>query len=573
LRDNSFLLSTIAIESSLTSNALWNGYEFDQSTDFLTNDGAQAMIAYFRVRSSLLDYYSMEIHTSAEAGSLSLVEKYQNALVSLEQRRQFSGFGSRSGKVLSYLDILEFLTTTRHDDPPLKSIELFGAEFVNSIITRIECEDDDEMKSSFVKDLNYILGAKSRELASTSGDTMVRMDDCKKAQRDVSNFIYRRLVLQGIRGSQLKCLQSWTKLVTILVNDVGLRPVERITFVMETFQSVIPKLIDYSSSDIAFAEVLGSLSVSLLQLYQEDIKDSKGVVSNMGHDRTHALYRAALEAILTPHSTPELRSDLYIICYEYLSQYLRFGSPEIIAQNLQCVRAAGDRLIETITSDALSVDGVPRLGAVILLRVLCELSVRLDSSFILDALVRYNLLFTIVASIKRTDVAIGNRDTNSAAQLFFEINAFKGMLCALLELARTKTGANKIIQCGLFEVLQKCQFLNTDPDVGIEFDFGPHVLHGQRQPQSEARVSFYEILVPIFQLVAAVLLSMGSENQAVIEATRQFLGDHQQLIVAVLKKDVVLAGAGHIEKSSQLNDLVKLIVLLVSLCDYSPKKF
>jgi nuclear pore complex protein Nup205 len=231
-------------------------------------------------------------------------------------------------------------------------------------------------------------------------------------------------------------------------------------------------------------------------------------------------------------------------------------------------------LIETITSDALSVDGVPRLGAVILLRVLCELSVRLDSSFILDALVRYNLLFMIVASIKRTDLAISNRDTNSAAQLFFEINAFKGMLCALLELARTKTGANKIIQCGLFEVLQKCQFLNTDPDVGIEFDFGPHVLlHGQKQPQSEARVSFYEILVPIFQLVAAVLLSMGSENQAVIEATRQFLGDHQQLIVAVLKKDVVLAGAGHREKSSQLNDLVKLIVLLVSLCDYSPKKF
>ena len=101
-------------------------------------------------------------------------------------------------------------------------------------------------------------------------------------------------------------------------------------------------------------------------------------------------------------------------------------------------------------------------------------------------------------------------------------------------------------------------------DVPLVFD--------QNEPGSDG-LSYYEFLVPVFQLVTLVLISMGPSYQPGVIHGKQVLEHFKSIIVGILKRDSLLEnselpsskyGPGTSERLG-LEELMKLITLLDSL--------
>lgn len=544
LRDNDFFLNSLVLEPIIRPDALWDGRPFTKSNEFLGSKSPATLASFFKHRTALLNYFSLEIHTSAEDGSLSLLSRYLSGLANLEVSH-LEGFAGGSAIVLSYLDALEFKVGL---DIRLKvsTIDFFGVDIVRYATALME---NDTLTHS-VESLAYLFKLKGIDMVATGKLTSLEQREYVDALADVKRFFTLARAVKVIRESQLSCLSAWAKLVLILAIDTNMSPGLRSTFILETFQTIVPKLSAYSTTDAAFTSIFASIIVSLLQIYQEDMRAIGGELNlASGFDRTQSLFQTAMAAIMSPIATPDLRADLYITCSQYLKTAVELSDRDLFNANLQTLRTVGDRFIKLVCSDALSGDQGPRLVALVFLESISSVCVKGNVSFFLDSLVRYNLLLSLINSLKRCD-----QELSSNGDIIYESNVFKAILCLLLQIAQTRSGALQIVQCGFLKTLIDSQLLSVDPDVGIQTGFdGEHV-------------SLYELLVPVFQLVSTVLISMGSENSAVIGRVKQFLDKHRQLVVSVLKRDVLQSSITEVDP--KLHELVKLIVLLTTLTDY-----
>lgn len=581
-REHDFFFSLLNSEPIVSLGAFWEGKPYKDNNDFLFSDSASTLEAFLKHRAALLKCLSIEVHTAAMSGALSLISRFTDALVNMDMKKMDSFGSSSATRILSFLDVLEYEIPTMSENT-IEIVKVFGEQVVSHFFKK---DVDGEFETA-VAELKLLIRLKGLEfVASKKIESLEDPEFVTGAHYVVETFTKRR-VYERLRANQLQCLNSWAKLVLVLVNDTDMSLASRTTFLLETFQSITYKLVQYSISDVVYAENLASLLVSLFSTYQDDmaalIKGSDGngalVVQHEGsYDRTHSLFKAALSSVLTPCSTATLRSELYVIAYKYLRWVLDGSgskSTTSIRNCIQNVRTSGDRLIEIICNDAISGEGNTRLTALVLLDVLCSLSTKAGSTFLLDSLIKYNLLLLVVQSINGSDREFVSREKSNSFKQFYELMSFKCVISFLLQVARTRQGANQIIQCGLFSILKQCEFLKIDPDVGIDIPLLDNSSEQQvasasgsselnaHQP-TDTQSTFYGLVSPIFQLVTAVLLSMGSENEPVIARVRSFLQDHELLVVALLRKDFLTSEQQH----PKLSQLVKHVVLLISLTGY-----
>lgn len=639
LREKNYLLNAIQNEPIIDLNASWNGFPFEDIPEFYFTDSYKTFLSFVDQRTSLLECLSIEIHAAAINGSLSLVSRYVDALVNmnLEKSNLFGSSSSSSPatKILSFLDVLEFSIPAKDNSGDSEVISAFGEQVVKHYHRR---ESELDSKSA-IAELEYLLHLKGLEFVSSGHIGSLNDPDFVVAVTSIIQRFTRNTILGKLRNSQLACLRAWCKLLLVLVNDSDMTSGDRTNLILETFQAILHKLSAYSASDAEYATELASLLVSLYSIYLDDIqtleKNSNALLKAESADRTHTLFKAVMSSILSSVATSTLRTELYVIAYKYLQNVLQDKSltpkSHIIQSCLRTIRISGDKLVVTVTQDALNGEGATRLTAYILLEVLAHLCTKAHSEFLLETLVKYNMLLLIAKSISAADEEIVRSEdqisfnsastpaltvTNSSSMLnqkakgsarrYYELMVYKAIVSLLLQLARTKNGAQQITQCGLFEILKTCQFLRIDPDVGIDARQGvqswlgvyslayPEVSkeangatgvngkklkNGMKDPfsyntQSSAslfsssakpastllsrpfgtaaiysvsrydpQATFYDLVGPTFQLVTAVLLSLGSENKPVIARVKSFLDSHELLVVALLRKDVLARGS------------------------------
>lgn len=493
LRDKEFFLTSLKTEPIVDLRACWDDLPFQDTTEFYMTSSARSLLSFIDKRASLLECLSIELHAAAISGSLSLVSRYMEALANMNLKRSDSFGTSSATKILSFLDIIEYTIPTK-ERLNEEITSTFGEQVVAHYLRR-ESELDDE---TAIAELRYLLRLKGLEFIGTGHIKSLNDPDFITAVDSVIGSFTRNRILDKLRSSQLACLQAWSKLLLVIVNDADMAPNDRTNLLLEAFQAVLHKLKQYASNDAEYAENLASLLVSLYSIYLGDIYSMERTVTGKNlsllkknsAERTLTLFKAVITSILTPISTPQLRSELYVIAYKYLKnvlsdESLTANSP-IIRACLQSIRVSGDKLIEFVCTDALNGESTTRLTAYILLEVFSTLSIRAKSTFLLDTLVKYNMLLLIVRSILHCDDEIAKRDDSMqlssalskskshlssafvAAKRHYEIMIFKSIMSLLLQLARTRNGAHHITQCGLFEILKTCKFLRIDPDVGID---------------------------------------------------------------------------------------------------------
>ncbi|KAK7202844.1 nucleoporin Nup186/Nup192/Nup205 [Myxozyma melibiosi] len=423
----------------------------------------------------------------------------------------------------------------------------------------------------------------------------------------------------SLRRAQSQCLAAWCRLLRIILIDTTplISEPDRIpgrdSFMLETMQVLAPKMLHYAHVwESRVAEHLASACASLIAgisqyaaLEESSANGREDDEDDVATDIAHTVFRGSLIAVQSPYASASVRADLYtliniFICSQptwkvgKLSQLQRTiescanGAPTMSSsgegQNADDVKE--NRLIERIANDAVSGEGITRIMSLTVLRAFAAVENVTGRYFLLNALVRYNLLLLLVRSIRRIDEELD--DENRVSN--YEVTAFKAVMVFLTELAQSRTGAAQIIQSGLFPLIQGMKYLTIDPDVGI-FTFASHAPVnpvGSRTlssfwPVSESggsaggggRNVFFELVAPTLRLLACCLLSMGQRNYVVLKYVRDTLSRRMLLTRAILRRivglDVSQSGQGEASGVTTTDDEIallesgKLIILMSNL--------
>ncbi|AAS51288.2 ACR061Cp [Eremothecium gossypii ATCC 10895] len=569
----------IELDPNIDNTSLWcdqslHGSFNNINSSVLDGPAVGALLAFLRYRSHLLQYLSLDLHWLSTESQQSKISAAVAVLISSE---------IHAPTIFAFLDTLTYSKLPVAGDPP-KDLTLFKNLdlSVNKIKLSSSCTGNiyDFSSLDALLDLSFrthALSVPAVDVQETSLQSIAKEETLK-----IKRFITTCLAHESYSSLQLSVLHSWVQLVQIVVLDGSLTPVERSNFVLEVFEAIVPKINDYVEFDVAYSEELVSLSVFLYDLYQKDriqIDQEKTI-----DGRLHALFKTCIHGITSPLSTLCLRSDFYVLANKYL---LRIIKEESLAKEvLQSLKMASERLVEVICNDAISGEGSNKITGILLLDALAQIACLNKTNFILDVLMKSNMLLLIIRSIKATDELLSvSSHTITLDTLLYELTAFKSTVYFLIRLAKTRSGAQALIQNEIFNTIESCSFLQIDPDLGLELIFDEISVKNSNFVRvnlnldnpltlgSQANgISLFEIVVPIFQLIVSILLSMGNANRPVMKSVKKLLVHFRKLVQGVLKRDALLeSNEKYVVDDSTMEGLeqqVKLVVLLCTLTGY-----
>lgn len=571
LRDRgNFFEKLIKYQPKIDVHSLWSGNVFDGDLSEDTNNrfvvssaSVDTFFSFLRQRNLTLQYLSLEFHNIT---SVSKKDYYVQLLLNSED------FLDGSPKILNFLDVLNF------------NFHNFEVHLFEPLNRRY--------------DLQYIV-----EQVKIQGPQFLSTLELGEDYERIGEFVAKYLTSTGLREIQLACLHSWCQLIEILITDTS---VNLKLFILQVLQVILPKVNDYLELDILFSEELISLAVLLFDLYDQEILAERQSDEDfvLGIERLLPLLKTCVVGILNSNSTPSLRSDLYVLANKFLLKVFdranapakENSKPPASSQNLRTtvvgILSSVDRkLAETVCNDSIYSEGASRITSILLLESLIHISPK----DVLDVLVKNNYLLLLVRSIKRTDemLLICSGDAAKAGVslelLLYELTAFKLTLYFLIRVAQLKAGALQLIQCELFSILKYSNFLKINPDLGmnlrieeqpekksfrinlvLDTPLALNDITGAPRAHSESDISYYEFLVPIFQLVSTLVLSMGPSYKPSILQARELLRSVNPLVVGVMKRDVLVEQydvgknvySGENYAAVGLKELLKLFVLL-----------
>lgn len=583
LRKYDLFSRLLTVQPKIDDMTIWEEFKFDGDLQepnnkfVLSESSCKTFFSFLNYRNSVLQYLSLELH---DIKSATKKEFYVNLL--LENTEYLNG----TPKVLNFLDVLNFQFYNAED----YRFERFNKKYdLDNLLFEIKKQRDGEDTSSV---LEKILSLKQRLAQvniplSDAKETAIAETQSELAV--IEKLLTKFLVADELKTIHLKSLHSWVQIIQVLTSD-GV--IDKSDFILRVLQMILPKINnEYYERDIQFAEELMSLCVLLFDLYDET--ESANDTAEHKLHRLFPLFKTCVNGVLSQNSTPSLRADLYLLLNKFLHRSIKAES--VLHEILSVLRSIDKRFIDIVCNDLIYSEGVPRVTSIIFMESLIHLSTVEKSTAILDVLIRNNSLSLLVRSLKRTDeiiVACDNSDGKvpsgiNVETLLYELTTLKATLYLLVRIAQTKLGASQLIQNEIFPIIRQLKFLSIDADLGLDLQIDtmkdghnkfaqinlsldvPLVLH-DKATNSEplTLVSYYEFLVPTFQLVATILLSMGPAYTPGTEQAEELLKHYHLFMVAIMKRDALIENEklGVDDNAvSGLRQLVKLLTLIDSL--------
>lgn len=565
----------LELDPKVHKHTLWNGRLFNSKLNedckkFIRCESNGALLSFLSYRSNVLQYLSLSIHRLSLRGRKSQIKTHIDLLISNTLY---------SARIFSFLDTLHY-GDMPSDYDSIKQLSLFNKLPLNleTVTIKNDCSGNIYDFSEIESLLN--LSWKVQVTTSVSHPTLADLtlpDRAKRERQVICECITGLLSRKTFIDLQLSILHSWVQLVQIIVSDGELSSLTRSNFILEVFGSIVPKINDYIEFDISFSEELVSLAVVLYEVYQRDriSIDNYETVDT----RLYNLFNASIHGINSPLSSFSIRSDFYVLANSYLVKILK--DVKLAKQILKDLRMNSEVLVEVICNDAIYGQGTNRITSIFLLDSLIQLGGLNKENFILSSLMRNTQLLLIIRSIKNTDTLLNSPLENiSIDDFLYELTAFKTVIHLLIRIAETRNGAQALVQNKLFSVIADCSFLKLDPDLGLELIFDElSIKHSNfisinltlDNPlflgKGANGISLFEIIVPVFQLIAAVLLSMGSSNLTVIQEVKKLLMKFRKLSLGIMKRDALNdTNEKHKLAGSSLQGLQEMVKLIVMLC-------
>lgn len=602
LRSFDLFSKLLTVQTKIDDMTVWQTFKFEGDLQeggnnrFVQDDlSCETFFSFISCRNFVLQYLSLELH---DIKSITKREYYVNLLL------QSNEFLNGTPKVLNYLDVLNYQFYNVEE----QNLEKFETKY-NLHNLMVEFEKDKNVEGANVPILKKLTRLTCQLADINIPTNEAKLTHYRESQNEadkIAGVLNKFLVINELKTLHLKSLHSWVQIIQVLTSD-GVA--DKSDFILRVLQMVLPKINnEYYERDIQFAEELMSLCVLLFDLYEEDNEAALQDGTEHNLQRLLPLFKTCVNGVMSPNSTPTLRSDLYLLLNKFLRRSIK--AEAILHHILSILRSIDKRFIDIVCNDSIYSEGVPRITSILFMESLIHLSTIENSSAILDVLIRNNSLSLLVRSLKRTDeiiVACGdfNDERKSSGinvdTLLYELTALKSTLYVLIRIAQTKAGASQLVQNEIFPVIKQLKILSIDADLGLDLQIDtstdPHsnqnyalinlsldvplVLRSHVNPamgDSSKMVSYYEFLVPAFQLVATVLLSLGPSYTPGILQVEQLMRHYHQFVVAIMKRDALLdkekLGTDEILQVSfiGLKQLVRLLTLISSLVEIPRKE-
>ncbi|GAV29407.1 hypothetical protein PMKS-002907 [Pichia membranifaciens] len=626
---SNFILFLLENSHAINKDVLFSNQSFDgqinTQNEFCSSEGICVLNAFISFRSSLIELAAIEAHVSVLYGSLSLNTKY------LEVLTHSSGFASGSSKLMGFLDILDFKTQNMLEkinkvftgfdyEYALRKVKLFEDLNGNNSGFPYDFTVIDKMISVHAKDMRVLTPGQRKEYSELFQIEAKKLKKLLTCSLSYDN--YKLLVF--------KYLSAWTLLVQVLVTETDMKSNKRSSFILEVFQNIIPKIDEYLEVDPTFAENWVSLCVHLMHTYSNDRKKLLNFSSELqtkatlDFERLFPVLKVALHGIILPTSTPSMRSDLYVLAESFLQQTMQ--SQEVIAKLTAFLKSLDVNVFNIICHDSLAGESANRITALILLESFVKAILQLQSpqvreSLIFETFCRDNYLLLLAQKLKLTDECFSRAmETNvqsikshgiTIQELLYELTSFKATVSFLTRVAQTRLGAQQLLRNDIFGIIKECRFLELDADLGFELNLVESMNESNResitrvtisldQPLSSNvslgrndyngiggnvsrdKISYYEIFIPIIQLVTAIVISLGPQNDSCLMQAALLQQHFARLTSAVLKRELLYErnklrlkessdsaeieeGAFSIYNVKGLQELTKLFTLFDSL--------
>lgn len=135
------------------------------------------------------------------------------------------------------------------------------------------------------------------------------------------------------------------------------------------------------------------------------------------------------------------------------------------------------------------------------------------------------------------------------------MKAFNATTGFLYRVAQTRTGAEHVINAGLFQAIRECPLFMADPDLGFGFS------------DPKGLQCYYDLVYDVVRVVLVCILSRGPQNRLAIDAGKQFLVENRSVAVTVLKRNAGIGGSGQdgVGDLKELADVFAMLYLLTGL--------
>lgn len=603
LESNDLFAKLLDCQPKIDPNTVWSNSKFEgdlqegKVNNFIQDSlASRSLLSFINHRNLILQYFSLEFLNISQHRGIMKKESYIDILLNGNE------FLNGSPKILNFLDVLNF----KFFNFEAYKYENFSGKYNLPLIIEQMTKDglltnilDTEVIGNLYKIICKNASTQLKSKESRVSFSQEVMDEGIK----ITEFLTKYIISIELKNAQLSCLHSWTQLIQVLVSDGDMLLTRKSNLILEIFQIILPKINDYLGQDISFSEEFISLCVLLFDLYEQEslsvIEENDKV--SLYIERLIPLFKTCINGIMSSNSTPELRSDLYVLVNKFLQK--SFKNDELVKQITIIIKLLDLKFIDIICNDSICAEGAPRITSLLLLESLIHLSSNNKVNFVLELMIKNNSLSLLVRSVKRTDEMLSHYSESSSLKngidtLLYELTAFKSTLYLLIRIAQTRLGSSQLIQNEIFSIIKQCKFLSIDPDLGLDLKINE--LNGNNKliyvnlsldtPISlvdmnksykrdmENKISFFEFLVPIFQLISAVLLSMGPSYKPSIIQAKDLLNHFDRLVVGIMKRDVLIENSQiqshkYAEDSISymgLKELVQLIILLDSLVNYEP---
>lgn len=414
LRSTDFMFAMFMKEPVIDSNTLWDGRSISDD-DFLGSSSAQCLTGFLDHRAVLLQYIATEIR-----------------LVSREQVHTFRSrivgclLGSTSmpdGSQLSNSTIFDFLD--------FMELDLYKETGVPNLQFCAGIEIDVCLKSSTMSPLLYdmvkvdeLLMLKQNELRNTG--KIAGPGDVEAFETE-AHMLHDYLVianqLRQITYSRLSVTKAWAQLMLVLIKSGELKGSMKSTFMLQTLETILPKLDTYSSSDYNVTMALAKLAKSLL--YNADFVAEafkKGDTGDLASERLFQLFKSCLKAICSPIADAPLKALLYSICYRYVTGMadVHKASGILKRHSTQTIKMCGSRLLDAICDDAYAGEATCRISALLLLGAFVKMGWEDNSEHIIQSFAQLNFVGIIVHSLR--SVATELQESKKQGMSFFNPN-------------------------------------------------------------------------------------------------------------------------------------------------------
>lgn len=397
LRENDFLFHLLLQGLVVQPSSLWDGLE-PNGPDFLIAPSAHGYVDYLSIRAMALEYITHEVCSVSQSQLPALKRRVFDALGG-----QIPVDGGEAIQVPSIFEFHDFLpqeTQFATDPPELKAYR--------DLDIRVCLENDDggDALYDLVKVKEIIL--LKRNATRLSGQVVPQQDLAPIEIEEEQIQLYAGYLnrFKQVNTRNHKVLKAWTRLLMVMTETNDFRGTNRVSFILQVLQAILPSLELYGTDNPMAALELVKLAKVLIfnldfSLVTGEDKQSR-TIGSLVSDKLSQLFQICLNAVAKWSGTPELRTLYYSICYRYITALVDHG-PGLLSgrqKTVKTIQVYGERLMSVICDDAYGSDAACQTAALILLSTLVHLGRHESDNYAVEMLNRLNFIGILVDSLR-----------------------------------------------------------------------------------------------------------------------------------------------------------------------------